>query len=182
VKNFARWLLGCWLLRMITRGVMAVTWASARLASVLRTAALFNGPNRPICHWSVTLKNPQRITCGVGVVIGPRCTLGASGGITLGDHVRVSEQVIIETGGLDFTNPAPYLHTVKPIVIERGVWLGARATVLQGVTIGEGAIIGAGAVVTRDVPAGAVVVGPRAIVRERVTGRTGTALGDRERG
>lgn len=42
------------------------------------------------------------------------------------------------------------------------VWIGARATILKGVTIGDGAVIGAGAIVTHEVPAGAVVVGPGA--------------------
>lgn len=41
----------------------------------------------------------------------------------------------------------------------RGVWLGANVTVLPGVTIGEGAVVGEGAMVTKDVPAGTVVVG-----------------------
>jgi hypothetical protein len=72
MKNVARWLLGSWLLRVITRAVIALGRASARIASVLRTAALFNGPHKPVCHWSVMLKHPERITCGIGVVIGPQ--------------------------------------------------------------------------------------------------------------
>lgn len=46
-----------------------------------------------------------------------------------------------------------------PTVIKRGASIGSNATILCGVTIGEGALVGAGSVVTRDVPAGAVVVG-----------------------
>jgi maltose O-acetyltransferase len=172
MKRLFRSILASWPLRALTLAVIAVFSASSRMAGVLRTAALIPGPNRPVCHWTVTLKNPQNITCGVGVVIGPKSTLGASGGIVLGDHVRISEQVIIETGGLDFRTTAPYRHTVKPIKIGSGVWLGARSMVLQGVTIGDGAIIGAGTVVTRDVPAGAVVVGPQPRIRERDGGRT----------
>ncbi len=45
------------------------------------------------------------------------------------------------------------------VVIGRDVWLGVRATVVAGVTIGEGAVVAAGAVVTKDVPRGAVVGG-----------------------
>ncbi len=47
----------------------------------------------------------------------------------------------------------------KPIHIGKKVWLGANVTVLQGVTIGDNAIVAAGAVVTKDVPANAIVGG-----------------------
>ena len=46
-----------------------------------------------------------------------------------------------------------------PVVIEDDVWIGLNAVILQGVTLGRGCIVGAGAVVTKDVPAGARVVG-----------------------
>ncbi len=49
--------------------------------------------------------------------------------------------------------------TAKPIHIGKRVWLGANVTILQGVTIGENAIVAAGAVVTKDVPANAIVGG-----------------------
>ena len=53
-----------------------------------------------------------------------------------------------------------------PIVIGNNVWIGANVTVLPGVTIGENAVIAAAAVVTKDVPANAVVVGsPARVVR-----------------
>jgi acetyltransferase-like isoleucine patch superfamily enzyme len=143
-----------------TRLVLMVTGGLSRLASVLRTAAIFPGPELPFCHWSVTVKYPENVKCGVGVVIGPGTTLGAMGGITLGDRVRLSEGVLIETAGLDFREPSPYPHVAKPILLEPDVWVGARAIILGGVTIGEGSIIGAGAVITRSVAANTVVVGP----------------------
>ena len=54
-----------------------------------------------------------------------------------------------------------------PIVIERNVWLGAGATVLQGVTVGSDAVVAAGAIVTRDVPPRTLVAGvPGRVLRE----------------
>ena len=54
--------------------------------------------------------------------------------------------------------------TCKPIHIKKGAWIGAGASILAGVTVGEYAIVGAGAIVTKDVPDYAVVVGSPARV------------------
>jgi acetyltransferase-like isoleucine patch superfamily enzyme len=57
-----------------------------------------------------------------------------------------------------------------PTTIGDHVWIGAGATILKGVAVGDGAVIAAGAIVTRDVPAGALVAGnPARVVREGVT-------------
>jgi acetyltransferase-like isoleucine patch superfamily enzyme len=68
---------------------------------------------------------------------------------------------LIETAGLDFSAPPPYPQIARPIVLERHVWVGARAIILAGVTVGEESVIGAGAVVTQSVPPRTVVVGPQ---------------------
>jgi acetyltransferase-like isoleucine patch superfamily enzyme len=163
--------------RSLTRGqlvrwpVLVAIGASElvmRAVSVLRTAALFpQAPELPHCHWSVTVKSRENIKLGRGVIIGPKCTLGAIGGITLGDHVRLSEGAIIETAGLDFTGKPPYPHVHRPIVLEDGVWVGARAIILAGVTIGAQSVIGAGAVVSRSVPPDSIVTGMRLKDRPR---------------
>ena len=55
---------------------------------------------------------------------------------------------------------------VIPTLVKRGAAIGTGAVVLGGITIGEGAVVGAGSVVTRDVPAGAVVAGnPARVLR-----------------
>ena len=54
-----------------------------------------------------------------------------------------------------------------PVRIRRGAWIGARAIVLKGVTVGVGSVVGAGAVVTKDVPDWTIVAGnPARVIRE----------------
>ncbi len=151
--------------RIPVRITIGAAGAFGRVASVLKAGAIFPPGPLPICHWSVTIKYPENIVLGTGVVIGPKTTIGAKGGLALGDHVRISEGVMIETAGLDFSGAPPYPHISKPIDIQRGTWIGARAIVLAGVTIGEGSVIGAGAIVTKSVPAFSVVVGPGTVIR-----------------
>lgn len=161
--------------RAATRVAMALASVSGRLASAARTAALFPEARGCFCHWSVEVKYPERVTMGAGIIIGVRCTIGAAGTISLGDEVRLSKGAILETAGLDYTRPRPYPHVHRPIVIGDGVWIGAHAIVLGGVTIGPGAVIGAGAVITKDVPPHTVVIGAPLQLRPR---RDVAAAGD----
>jgi maltose O-acetyltransferase len=132
-------------------------------------------PNRGagcVCHWNADLKYPQNITLGKGVVIGVNVAIGAHSKVQIGDRVRISRDVMIETAGLDFSAlTPPYMHKSSPIVIGHGVWIGARAMVLAGVTIGEHCVVAAGAVVTKSVPPYSLVGG----VPARVIGRLNVA-------
>lgn len=113
-----------------------------------------------VCAHDADLKYPQNLRLGDRVVIGSNASLGAHSPITMGDDVRISRDVIIETAGLDFsTGQPPYNHTSKPIHIEKGVWIGARAIILGGVSLGENAVVAAGSVVSRSVPPGQIVGG-----------------------
>lgn len=95
------------------------------------------------------------------VVVGDRVTLKC--GVYLWDGMRVGDDVFIGPNATFVNDKYPrskqYPAVFLPVVIGRGASVGANATVLGGVTIGDGAMVGAGAVVTRDVPAGALVVG-----------------------
>lgn len=134
---------------------LAWIWGRMRFAATVRNKGL-----GCVCHWSSELKHPENITLGERVVIGVNVTLGAHSPIRLGDHVRISKDVVIETAGLDFSTGAPpYRHCSAPIVIEAGAWIGTRSIILGGVTIGRNAVVAAGSVVTKDVPNGAVVAG-----------------------
>lgn len=87
--------------------------------------------------------------------------------IEIGDDVTVSQDAFLCTASHDIDRADRPLVTA-PIRIGRGAWIFARATILPGVSVGEGAIVAACAVVTRDVPAYAVVAGnPARVVRQR---------------
>lgn len=112
------------------------------------------------------------LTVGEGTYVGPRAVFGAGGGITIGRRVLVGASVhlLAENHAMDDPNRPIQSQGVTRAGISIGddVWIGNGAIVLDGVSVGHGAVIGAGSVVTRDVPAGAVVVGnPARQIRQR---------------
>lgn len=109
----------------------------------------------------------QNITVGKNVFINSGCCFQDQGGIEIGDNVLIGQQVVIATLDHDLI-PAKRANMLpSPVKIGNGVWVGAHATILSGVTVGDGAVIAAGAVVTKDVPANAVVGGvPAKIIKQ----------------
>jgi acetyltransferase-like isoleucine patch superfamily enzyme len=107
---------------------------------------------------------------GGNVFVNQGCRLDDIGGIELGDDVLLGPGVRLISSGHPL-DPALRRRqvTAAPIVVGRNVWIGAGATVLQGVTIGDDAVVAAGAVVTRDVPPGVLVAGVPAEVIKPVT-------------
>jgi len=97
---------------------------------------------------------------GRNVFINHNCTISDIGGIDIGDEVLIAPNVSLLSSGhpLEPTERR-YRVTAAPIVIGRNVWIGARATVLQGVTVGDDSVIAAGAVVVDDVPPSTLVAG-----------------------
>ena len=103
---------------------------------------------------------------GKNVFINHACSFLDMGGITLEDHVLLGPKVnlITENHPVDPANRRALI--CKPIVIKRNAWIGAAATILPGVTIGENSIVAAGAVVSKDVPSNTVVGGvPAKIIK-----------------
>jgi len=106
------------------------------------------------------------IRLGKNVFINHACSFLDLGGINIEDDVLIGPKVnlITEDHLLDPTERQTLL--LKPIVIKRNAWIGAGATLLPGVTIGENAVVAAGAVVSKDVPANTVVGGvPAKIIK-----------------
>lgn len=114
---------------------------------------------------STTLFLPFQTNLGVftrvgkNVFINHDCTFLDMGGITIEDDVMIGPKVCLTTEGHPINPQERKKLMVKPIVIKRNAWIGAGATILPGVTVGENSVVAAGAVVTKDVQANTMVGG-----------------------
>jgi maltose O-acetyltransferase len=118
-------------------------------------------------HTGLTLYYPLGIRIGRDTIIGERCVLDGRAPLTIGDHVDIASEVMIYNSQHDI-NDAKFKAKSKSVKIDDYVFIGPRAIILPGVTIGKGAIVGAGAVVTKDVAPFAVVGGvPAQVIGER---------------
>ncbi|MBL7491008.1 acyltransferase [Frankia sp. AgB1.9] len=98
--------------------------------------------------------------------VGPHCVLVARRQVVIGAGSLLAEMCVVRDQDHVVTPGIPgsaMVFAASPVTLGRDVWLGAKATVLRGVTVGDGAIVGAGAVVTSDVAAGARVAGVPAV-------------------
>ena len=106
---------------------------------------------------------PVQIDYGHQLNIGERAFINhsfcvsAAAGVTIEEEVQIAPQVTILTVNHDLKNKG--IVKCAPVVVKKGAWIGARAIILPGVTIGKNSVVGAGAVVTKDVPDNTVVVG-----------------------
>ena len=108
----------------------------------------------------------KNIKIGKDVFVNSGCCFQDQGGVTLGDGCLVGHNVVFATLDHDKRPGRRGDMTAAPIVVGKDVWIGAHATVLKGVTIGDGAIVAAGAVVTRDVPPNTIAAGvPARVVK-----------------
>jgi acetyltransferase-like isoleucine patch superfamily enzyme len=114
------------------------------------------------------------IIIGNNTHLGEGCHISAITKIIIGNNVLSGRRVSIidnahgESSLEDFTKPPAKrkLASKGPIIIEDNVWIGDKATILSGVTIGENSIIGANSVVTKNVPANSIVGGvPAKIIK-----------------
>lgn len=135
-----------------------------------------------VIYGSYITQDNGTIEIGDNVTIRYDTRIGAVNSIKIGNNVIISNNVLIydnnnhpvgiterEHISHNLLDPEvwKWKHSVSaPVVIEDNVWIGERATILKGVHIGPGAIVAMGAIVTKDVPAGAVVAGnPAKVVK-----------------
>lgn len=127
---------------------------------------------------NAVFSNPENITLGARVSLGARCHLWAGPGrgrITVGDDVLFGPEVMVTAATYRYDDGQPVTAQAMDeadVAIGRDAWLGTRAVVLPGATIGEGAIIGAGALVRGSIPPFAIAVGApaRVVGRRRLKG------------
>lgn len=109
----------------------------------------------------------KNIHFGKNVFINAGCKFQDQGGIYIGDGALIGHNVVMATLN-HAEDPSDRGYLIPgAITLGKDVWVGANATILAGVTIGDGAIIAAGAVVTKDVPENTIVGGvPAKIIKE----------------
>ena len=142
------------------------------------------GKNVRLSGW-LTILDKGKITIGDFTIIGPHTVIQSWNNVTIGAYCMISPDVWIQDnnshsiyaqdrlvdmlGSRDFNDiDVGIIEAVsKPIVIGNHVWIGRRAMIFKGVTIGDRAIVAAGSVVTHDVPPDAIVAGkPAKIVKK----------------
>jgi len=139
---------------------------------LLKCICLECGDNVSV-HPNVYLFYPERLSLGNNVSIHPMCYIDAVGNISIGNDVSIAHGATILSSSHNYQRlDVPIKDqglTTKKTIIEDNVWIGAKATVLYGITVETGSIIGANSVVTKNINSNTIVAGvPAAIVNTRV--------------
>lgn len=161
------------------RGLAQDLWANGFVASalvpVVARRSLLHASGFQIGRSRIQSKvkwfGSGSVTIGDGVFINRYCVINHSGPISIGNNVSLGPECMILTAshtvGDSVQRSGPGF--LGPVTIGYGAWLGARVTVMPGVTIGAGAVIAAGAVVTKDVPADEHWAGVPAAPKSKLT-------------
>src|SRR5918999_5184680 len=125
-----------------------------------------------IGHGSKIRAHEGEVSIGAKTVMGQECTISAFQHVSIGRECIVADRVMLidfDHGVVEVEMPIRLQGIYKRDVrVGNNVWMGYGACILRGVTVGDNAVIGTNAVVTRDVPANAVVAGvPARVLRMR---------------
>jgi putative colanic acid biosynthesis acetyltransferase WcaF len=121
----------------------------------------------PFVHQRARIEIPWNLTMHDRACLGDRANAYSLGRIEIGAGATVAQEVYLSTGTHDFARPEFPLLTAK-ITIGQGAFIGARAFVMPGITIGARSLVGAGSVVTKNIPNDSVAAGnPCRVLRPR---------------
>ena len=137
-----------------------------------KSGQISSGPQLRISQGVILHAHGGSIVLGSQVYLGPYTVVYGHGGVVIGDNALIAMHCCILSSNHTVAPLGTPIHSqpdvLLPTRIGHDVWLGARVTVLGGVTIGDGCVVGAGSVVTKDLPPGSVAVGvPARIIRQR---------------
>ncbi len=119
-------------------------------------------------HMWAGFYQPENITIGHDTIVGDHAFLDGRADLAIGNHVDIASQVLIYNSQHDIDSE-DFQGVDKPVRIEDYAFIGPRAIILPGVTVGKGAVVAAGAVVTRNVEPYTVVGGvPAKLIRKRL--------------
>ena len=152
----------CWFVFCIWTPKPANAW---RLLWLRAFGAKLDGT--PFVHQRARIEIPWNLTMHDRASLGDRANAYTLGELEIGARATVAQEVYLSTGSHDFTQAALPLVTAK-ITSGEDVFIGARAFVMPGVTIGARTIVGACSVVTNDLPADVIAAGnPCKVLRPR---------------
>jgi acetyltransferase-like isoleucine patch superfamily enzyme len=127
------------------------------------SGSLCLGNNNQIYRFSQILTYKAKITIGSFNSIHPYVSITGPGNINIGSYVRIAPGAVIVAGSHVFEDSSKPIHNQgmrsKGIIIEDDVWIGAKATILDGVTIAKGTVVGTNAVVTKSTKPYEIYVG-----------------------
>ena len=163
--------------KLAIRGYLALMrregmWALAQRRWLLRriTGQALQGVN---VFAQVFIEGFEGLRIGSNVSFNRDCNISAAGGLTIGNHVSIGHAVSIITSNHGFADPAAPIQlqpsSYAPVTIADNVWIGAKATILAGVSIPSGTVIAAGAVVTKSIEQPDMIVGgvPAKVLKSR---------------
>lgn len=123
--------------------------------------------NHSTLHTGIRVFDPRNITVGEGTIIGYACFIDGRAKVEIGNHTDIASEVMIYSSEHDL-KAEDFRAISAPVKIGNYVFIGPRAIILPGVTIGDGAVVAAGAVVTKDIAPFTIVGGvPAKVIGER---------------
>lgn len=135
---------------MVALRLVAFVPIHALRISVLRAFGARIDPQAVVYH-GFQVRSARNLKIGARSSIGDGAILDARGGLTLGEDVNVSTQVMIWTAQHDWKS-SDFAYVDAPVYIGNRAWIGPRSVILPGAVIGEGAVIAAGSIVRGTIP------------------------------